>query len=141
MRSLLLAGVGIVLACGLSGCGNDAYEKSEAGAKDMIKAMNEIADALETVKDKDTAKKAAPKIEQAANKMEEIGKTLGNLKLTKAQDDKLTKELEPEMNKAAARLQKVTAPAAAACEKEEAFMKSMLRLESAGKSLQKIGKQ
>jgi uncharacterized protein Yka (UPF0111/DUF47 family) len=96
MQSIFLASVGIVLACGLRGCNDGPYEKNQAAAKDLIKAMNEIAGALETIKNKETARQAAAKIEKSCDKLEEIAKSLEKLpKLSKELDDKLAKELDP----------------------------------------------
>jgi hypothetical protein len=83
----------ICLVFSFSGCGN-SVEKHEAVVKDSVDAMNEFVSALESVKDSDTAKQAAARIDKVILRFEEIGKTAQALPhVTKSQRDSLDKKM------------------------------------------------
>ena len=86
MRKVTLAGLALALVFTVSGCG----DSPESITKDMIKAMNEMADVLESIKDKDSAEKAKPKLEALSKKMKDLKERADKLKV----DDKKKKELE-----------------------------------------------
>ena|ERR1700677_4647450 len=142
MRGILAAvSVGVVLICGLSGCGfpPENYAKHEAAGKDLISAMNDIADGLETIKGKDSVKAGVAKIEKGCAKMEEVAKVLPTLpNISKADDDKLQKQLESELKKAEQRMRVATEAVGKAGEaaKDESFVAAMTRMQKAGTALQ-----
>jgi hypothetical protein len=63
MRTLFVFGLGVLLLCGLSGCGGDA----EAGLKECVATMNDIGKTLEGVKDEASADAALPQVEKKVN--------------------------------------------------------------------------
>jgi hypothetical protein len=141
MRRFFRVGVCVALLFGTSGCGS-AYSKNEEVIKDLIKAMTDLGDALESVKDKESAKAAAAKINEISDRLDAIGKKAEDLpKLTKADSDKLKDKYESELKKQAERMQKVAFQAGANSGGEPEFLKAVKRLESVGKNLQKIGEK
>jgi hypothetical protein len=113
-------------ACALvsaSGCSSN-YGKAEEATKQMLSAMDEVSAALESVKDKESAKAAAPKIEAATQRLAEVKKKLDTLKGTKAEQEKLEKEYMPKILAAGKRLEAAALPAALKCEGEPTFLKA-----------------
>src|SRR5579872_5087790 len=97
MRRSLLFGLALVLAVPATSRAADT-EKHEALIKDMIKSLDDLGDALESVKDKDTAKTAAVKINKICDKFNEIGKKAQDLpKLSKEEDAALEKKYKPQL--------------------------------------------
>jgi hypothetical protein len=138
MKRWMLVGT-LVLALPATGYGADT-EKHEALIKDMIKTMGDLGDALESVKDKDTAKAAAVKINKVCDRFEDIGKKAMDLpKLSKEEDAALEKKFKPEMEKVSQRIQKVAPAAGMNSGGEPDFLKSLKRLEESGKKLEKLG--
>ncbi len=124
---------GLMFACVLmsaSGCSGGGYAKAEPATKQMIAAMNDISEAMESVKDKESAKAAAPKIEAAVDKMKEAKKTLETVKGTKADEEKLNKEYLPKIAEVTTRMQKAGASAGAKCEAEPTFMKALEKMQT-----------
>jgi hypothetical protein len=141
MRRTTILGLSLILGLGLAGC-KGGSDKHERVIKDMVDQMNSLADALESVKDKASAKEAAVKINKICDRLTELGNEAKSLpKITKSEDDRLMKKYEPEMNKATERLKKVTLTAAAKCDAEPDFMKSLERLEKVGNTFQNLDKQ
>jgi hypothetical protein len=139
MKRSILLGLALVLAVPATSHGADT-DKHEALIKDMIKGLDDLGDALESVKDKDTAKTAAVKINKVCDRMTEIGKKAQDLpKLSKDEDAALEKKYKPQLEKVAARIQKVAFAAGMASGGEPDFIKSCMRLEEVGKNLQKVG--
>jgi hypothetical protein len=147
MKRAILSSFGLVPLCAVlllpapaAKAADDNYAKNEAVAKEMIKAMNDLADAFESVKDKNTAKAAAPKINAVCDKMVDIGKKAETLpKLSQAEDEKLKKALEPELKKATERFTKVVPQAVTNSGNDPDFIASLKRLEEVGKALSKLG--
>src|SRR5438067_6510666 len=107
MRKATVLGVGLFLALARPGHAAD-LDKHEAVVKNMIKALDDLADALESVKDRDTAKEAAVKINDVCDRLEKLGKQAEGLpKLGKEDDKRLEEKFKPELVKATQRLQKV----------------------------------
>jgi uncharacterized membrane-anchored protein YjiN (DUF445 family) len=139
MKRLILLGVWVILACSLSGC-SDNYAKHEAIGNEMVKALNDLADALESVKDKASAKAAATKINEICDRIAEIGKRASALpKVTQSDDNKLKAKFEPELKKVSDRLAQVALKAGAASGGDPDFLNSLKRLEQVGKDMQKLG--
>jgi hypothetical protein len=114
---------------GTSGCSGN-YGKAEAATQDMIAAMNDIAAAMESVQDKETAKVAAPKIEAGIDKMQVAKNKLDVVKGTKAEKDKLEKEYMPKIEEAGARLKKVALTATLKSGGEPTFMKALEKMQT-----------
>jgi hypothetical protein len=139
MKRTIRLGLCIALACSLAGCSGN-YAKHEALYTDMLKALNDLADALESVKDRESAKAAAPKINEVCDRMSELGKRAeATPKVTKSEDDKLKEKFEPQFKKANERLQKVAFQAGANSGGDPDFEKSIKKLEGVGKDLEKLG--
>ena len=139
MKRSILFGLALVLAVPAAGRADDTA-KHEALMKDMIKALDDLGDALESVKDKDTAKKAAVKINKVCDDMTALGKKAQDLpKLSKEQDTALEKKYKPQLEKVSARIQKVAFAAGMASGGEPDFLKSCMRLQEVGTNLQKLG--
>ena len=140
MRRTFSTGVCLALILAVSGCGGSS--KHEKVIKGMVEQMNALADALENVKDKDSAKAAAAKINKICDKMAELGKEAEGLpKLSKSEDEKLKSKYEPELKKAGERMQKVAVEAGIKSGGDPDFLKAMQRLQEVGKDLQKIEKK
>jgi hypothetical protein len=121
---------GFVFAClviSISGCGG-GYGKAEEATKEVISSMNDISAALETVKDKETAKAAAPKIEAAAARFKAATKKAEGVKGTQAEKEKLEKEYLPKIQEASARMMKATMAAALSSGGEPSLQKALSSL-------------
>ncbi len=141
MKRAFRMSVMLALAVGLNGC-KKAYAENEAIIKDMIKCLNDFADALESVKDPETAKAAATKISQTADEMEALGKKAEKApKLSKADNDKLENTYMPELEKAQKRFESVAPQAGVKSGGEPTFQEALKKWEQAGTNLQKIGKK
>jgi hypothetical protein len=119
----------------------NAYEKHEALSKEMIHGLNELAKALESVKDPESAKRAAVRVEKVCDQMEEIEWRAKALpKITKADDERLRQQFEPDFQKTQARLNKVAFQAGVNSKGEPTFVAALKRLETVGRGLQSLGK-
>lgn len=102
MRKATLAGLALALVFGVSGCG----DSPDSVMKDTIKLMNEMADVMEGIKDKDSAEKAKPKLEALAKKMKDLEERAKKLKLDEMPKEKkeaLQKKYEDDLKKAGTR--------------------------------------
>jgi hypothetical protein len=143
MKRIALLGLGLCLALPPAARADQAnYDKHVTLVKDMIKALSDLAEALESVKDKDTAKAAAPKIDhKVCDKLEALGKSAEKLpKLEGDEPEKLKKQVKDDLTKQVDRLKKVAYQAGMNSGGEPAFMKSILRLQTASEALNKLGK-
>jgi hypothetical protein len=106
----------------------DALQDHEAVMKDTIKAFADLADALESVKDRDTAKAAAPKINDAAERLEALKKKADKLGEPKGEEGKkLLGKYQSEFEKQALRM-RTAANAAQKGGGEPDFDKAIKRL-------------
>jgi predicted nucleic acid-binding Zn-ribbon protein len=97
----------------------------EAMMKDMIKAMNELADVLESIKDEATAKAAEPKLKALGTRIQEMKKKADALGgLPKDKDEELRKKYEPEMNAAVGRIMAASQKAASVPEAQAALQEA-----------------
>jgi hypothetical protein len=111
----------------LAGCSSN-YAKAEEATKEMLGALNDIIDALESVKNKETAKAAAPKIEAAVDRMQAAKNKADTIKGTQADKEKLEKEYLPKLAEAQTRMQKAALSAGLKCEQEPTFMKAIEKM-------------
>jgi ornithine carbamoyltransferase len=147
MRNLCVLAGGVLLVLGVTGCSQDSnsnkskskqespvsqdLSKQEAAMSDSVKVLSEYADAIESVKDKQTGIEAAVKINSCCDKMEELAAT--TLKLPKVNnttdfDKFLETKVMPEMAKTLKRATKEkVANAVVLCGGEESFKKAMER--------------
>lgn len=111
MRKASLFGLGLGLLVFTTGCG-DSPEKV---MKDTISLMNDASKILESVKDEDSAKKAASDLEKLEKKGKDIQDRVKKLKmedLSKEKKEALEKKFKDDFEKAMERLQKASANAA-----------------------------
>jgi hypothetical protein len=118
----------------------DAYSKHEAASQDALKLLTELADAMESVKDPESAKVAAVRINKVCDQLEELEKRVKALpKLSAADDDRLKKKFQPEVDKINQRAAKAAFQAGANSRGEPSFLAAVKRLEQVGKQLQAKG--
>jgi biopolymer transport protein ExbB/TolQ len=99
MKKTLFVAFWGVCVLALSGCGSGGREGL---AKEAIATMNDMASALESAKNADEAK---PKLEAALTKLKDIKKREDAMgKPSKAEEEALTKKLQPEMTKVQERM-------------------------------------
>ena len=90
MANLFLAIAMVALAAGCSG-----LKENDAAAEEMISIIEEFATLLESAKDEASAKAAAVKFDALTERTKALKKRVASLpKLTKAEDDALTKKFE-----------------------------------------------
>jgi hypothetical protein len=122
--AVFLCGIGLASIPGCSG----AYAKAEEATKEMIGVMDDISTALESVKDKASAKAAAPKISAGVDRMRDVTKRLEAIKGTKADEEKLNKEWLPKVKKAAERMQTAGLTAGLKSEGEPTFLEAVEKM-------------
>jgi cytochrome c556 len=128
MTRSILFGLSLVLVCVASGCGGT--DKQEAVLKEIGQAFNELADVMEGVKDKESAKEAAAKIVKLCDKFDDITKRAEALpKVTESQSKALEKKYKPDLDKAGERFKKATESAAMVAAQEPEMVKAMERLQ------------
>jgi len=138
MKRSIFLGLGLVVAFSATGCGDTS--KHEAVMKEMIGALNEFADALESVKDQQSAKAAAVKINKICDKLTDITNRAKALpKVTQSQNDALEKKFKPDLEKASARIQAVAFQAGANSGGDPDFIAALKRLEEVGKAMMALG--
>ncbi len=142
MRLILRGVAALVLLLGWNGLRLQADEKTvkehETLAQEMLKVLTNFAEALESVKDMETAKQAAPKIEKVAEDMDRIGKKLKDLpKLSKEEDAEFKKKFDPELMKVSKRLEGVALDAGKASGGEPTFLAALNKVKEAGMSFPK----
>ena len=141
MKRFVPVVVGLIFAVAVSGC-NSAYKKHEEVIQGLVKATSDFADALESVKDRETAKAAAVKINRIVDQLEELGKKAEDLPLiTKRDDDKLIEKYKPEIKKQQERVEKVAFQAGVNSGGEPSFQKALERFKAVGEKLQKIAEK
>lgn len=117
------------------------YDKHEQIYKSVLKALSDLADALESVKDMNTARQAAPKVEDVCNRLKKIVDDVKKLtKLEAEERKKLDAAYLPELQKVSDRLQNVALQAGVSAGGEAAFTKALKSLETVADSLKAIGK-
>src|SRR5262245_40084880 len=105
-RVVLGSVVLLALVCGKVA----AADSHESLLKDRIKAMNDIATALETVTDKKTAEAASEKIQKLAATIKDLGKREGKLPaLDKDKAEALKARHQADLSKARSRFRTVAA--------------------------------
>ena len=139
MLCLLLIGAGITVAL-LVGS-KDAYKENEAAAKEMVECLEELVAALESVKDRNTAKAGADRINRACDRMEKLADRVPKLpKLTPEQDKKLENQIMPQINSLNQRMARIAFQAGLAAQGEPSFRAAVDRLTEVGKRMQRMRK-
>jgi hypothetical protein len=128
----VLAGIGVLLIFLLGG-GGSPYSRHEAAAREVIALMNELAAALESVKDQNSARAAASRINSVCDRMEALSRRVKALpKLTAEEDRKLQNSLKGDMDAIAQRVVVATPQAAANARGEQTLVAAAKRLQSLG---------
>jgi hypothetical protein len=89
----------------------DKPTTAEGAMKSMISTVNDLAEALEGIKDEDSAGKAVPKVEKIATKMGEISGEMQKLKPAKDEEKALKEKYQKPLEKAMERYTKALVPA------------------------------
>src|ERR1051326_8823294 len=76
---ILIAGGIVAAILFFNGKKNSAYAKNEAAIKEVIELMNMLCDALESVKDEQSAKQAAVKINEVCDRLVGLDKRIPSL--------------------------------------------------------------
>lgn len=119
------------------GCGKSSYQKNAEYAEEMIAVMNDYAEALESVKDTESAKAAASKIDAATTRMEELLAKKDSIpKVTQSDKDRLDKEYNPKLRAASERMKKAAETAGSKAGLEPTFMKAVVRMMKVAQSAQ-----
>lgn len=109
MRRSIILGVGLFLVFVVAGCKRDSAKdraKVEALVEETFTALNDLADALESIKDPASAKTAAKKIHNAFDRLEEIGKKANALpKLSQSDKDALRDKYKDDLKKVSKRIE------------------------------------
>jgi hypothetical protein len=138
---VVLGGLGVGIFFGVRALGGGAYAKHEDAIKETISMMTELADALESVKDPQSAHSAAARIEKVCDRMEQLETRIKGLpKLSVDDDQRLEKQYKPEFLKINERILKVAFQAGVNSQAEPAFMSASLRLKTVGERLQQATK-
>lgn len=138
MRKGYLAGMCVLLALGVSGCNNAA--KHEAVFKSTIEQLNELTDALESIKDRASARAAAVRINKVCDRLKELAKEAQGLpRLRKAEDKRLLEKYEWEIRKTRDRLETAAFTAARKSGGDPDYLKAAERLVEVGKDFEKLG--
>ena len=82
---------GAALSGALSGNADDVMEE-------MVKAMREIGDTLDTIQDEASAQAAKPRLEQGVGKLQEINERAAKVRVTKSEDERITQKYQPKLN-------------------------------------------
>ena len=101
MRTVFAFGVGLVMLCGLSGCGSSGPEGT---TKELISTMNEMASTMEGIKDEASGEAAVPKLQKAAERGQELAKKMESYKLSPEQKKKLEETYKKEIEDVGKRL-------------------------------------
>jgi hypothetical protein len=94
-----------VLPLALSGCGGSG---ADSLAKEQVGIMNDMAAALEGVKDDASADAAVAKLKELGAKLRENTKKGEAMKLSEAENKKLEEKYKPEIEKATNRMKSAT---------------------------------
>ena len=101
MKKVAFAVVALFPLFALSGCGKDNYESLR---KQQVATVKEAADLLATIKDKETAEKAKPRLKQLGDRWRDLQKRMDALPSPSAEEEARTKRLyEDEFNGARGR--------------------------------------
>lgn len=118
----LVWGVMFLLNSGILG------SKHETIIKNMISNMNELASALESVKDEGSAAAAAPRIVSTAGKLADIRKSMKDMKIAKSEDDRLKKKYEGELNKVGERIRSAGMKAGPIGSRDPTYRDAMMKM-------------
>jgi hypothetical protein len=97
MKKTLVTGLVILFWSGTAGYGADTHEGI---IKEVIKAMNDMADILDGIKDRESARKAHPRLEKVVARLKELKKREGKLvKLSGVEEARLQEKYKTDLKK------------------------------------------
>ncbi len=104
MKNVLFAVLALFPLVALSGCARESFESIR---KQQVATAKEAADLLGTIKDKETAEKAKPRLKQLGERWRDLQKRMDALPSPSAEEEARTKRLyEDEFEGAKARFAK-----------------------------------
>ena len=134
---VLIAVVAVILI--LAGRGN-AYSQHEGAMKESLQLMADLENAMNGVKDQDSARVAAAKIQGVCDRLEALANRVkGFPKLTAVEAKQLQDQYKPQADAFAQRMQKVGFQAGLNSRGEPSFLAAAQRLVRVGQSLQQMG--
>jgi hypothetical protein len=116
----------------LAGCTGN-YKRHEANTLTAIQEINNLAGVLETVKDRESAKAAAPRVEVLVQTLDDL-KTRDNAlpKLAKEDEDRLANAYKLAMEDAQRRMIMALIEAQKKADGEPAFLQALTKLQALG---------
>src|SRR5262245_29990822 len=129
MRGLVRLGACLVLAC-FAGCRSS--EQHEAVLRGMVETWDELADVLEQVRDKETAREAAGKVDKIYNRFEDlIRKSKSRPRVSKREDKRLAEKFQPDTDRVSKRFGNAVFSALMKSNREKTLVESLRRLPTA----------
>jgi hypothetical protein len=121
----LVAAVGVVLLIVLGGGGGGAGQQEQV-LKDIVQVMREFRQTLESVKDQDSARAAASRLDALSDRLDALTKKAKGLpKVSRAEDERLKAKYKPEMDQLEQGMQQVGVQAGMNSRGEPSFMAAL----------------
>jgi hypothetical protein len=131
--------VGIVFA--VRNSTGSAYARHEKVAEELTDQTEELASAMESVRDQESARAAAIRINAICDKLDALATRAKELpKITKREDEKLREKYFPRLEAASARVKMVALNARQIGARNPSFVAALKRLEQTGRRLQQSGR-
>lgn len=119
----------------------DAYEDHEQFTRSVLSEMGELVTAFQSVKDRDTGRTAAARIEAVCDRIDNLTKGAEKLaSITPADKKKLVDKYRPQLVGLAKQLQTAAFEAGVKAQGEDSFVRAVKRLQDVAKDLKKIEK-
>ena len=139
MRRNISSGLSLLLVFAVLGCGGGS-DKHETVMQDAVEQFSALADAFESVQDKQSAKVAAAKINKICDRFAELGKEAEKLpKISDSEQERLSAKYAPEIKKSEERMDKVGFEVATKGGADPDFRQAMGRFKEANDTLRKLG--
>lgn len=106
------------------------YEQAVGISDQMVKEFENMIVVLESVQDAKSANAASKKIKQISSRIAELYKKGDKLKISDAEEKRLQQQFEARIQKLVPRLMAAAQSAAANCEQDPEFLKSLDELDS-----------
>lgn len=108
--------------------------------KEILQIQNDLVGALESVRDKDSARVAAGKLQQVCDRMEVLGNKMRALpKITPAEDRRLEGKYKSQMEGLMQRMKNAAIQAGTNSQGEPSFIAALQRMSQAGRSMPRLG--
>ena len=119
------------------------FEKTRVVYKAVLEQLRALGEAFDTVKDKNSAKLAAVKVNKICDRLGELADEAEKLPKLNEDEDLVLKELlEPEIKRIfSGNMKKRTEQAMQNCEGEPDFMNATRRLQDVDRALEKLAKR